>query len=70
VALAIQRLGVQCLGLGKTACTSELRRLTLATGALDGVTRADGPLPFAVSPDRTHLALAYSLGLYVKTIAP
>lgn len=61
---------VQCLGLGETACTSELRRLTLATGTVEVVARANGPLPFAVSPDGTHLALVYSDGLYVKTIAP
>lgn len=59
-----------CQGPGETSCTSELRRLTLTTGAIDVVARADGALLFAVSPDGTKLALAYKDGLYLKTLAP
>jgi hypothetical protein len=61
---------VQCLGLAETACTSELRRLTIPTGIIDVVARADNPLPFAVSPDGRQLALVHADGLYIKTIEP
>jgi hypothetical protein len=57
-----------CQGPGETSCTSELRRLDLATGAIDVVARADGALLFAVSPDGGKLALAYKDGLYLKTL--
>jgi hypothetical protein len=61
---------VQCLGLGETACTSELRRLTIATGTVDVVARADGSLIFAVSPDGRQLALVHDDGLYLKQLVP
>jgi hypothetical protein len=61
---------IECLGLGETFCTSELRRLSLATGAIDVVARADGPLLFAVSPDGTKIAFVHNDSVYLKTIQP
>jgi hypothetical protein len=61
---------IQCLGLGETSCTSELRRLSLATGIVDVVARAEGALPFAVSPDGAKIAFAHEDGIYLKTIQP
>jgi len=61
---------VQCLGLAETFCTSELRRLSLATGAIDVVARADGALRFAVSPDGAKLALVHGDGIYLKVLTP
>ena len=61
---------IECLGLGETFCTSELRRLSLLTGAIDVVARADGPLLFAVSPDGSKIAIVYKDSVYLKTIQP
>jgi len=61
---------IQCLGLAETSCTSELRRLSLATGIVDVVARADAALPFAVSPDGAKIVFAYKDGIYLKTIQP
>jgi hypothetical protein len=61
---------IDCAGLAETFCTSELRRLSLATGAIDVVARADGALPFAVSPDGTRIAFVYEKSIYLKTIQP
>jgi hypothetical protein len=61
---------MRCLGLGETSCATELRRLSLATGAVDVVARADAALGFAVSPDGTKLAIAYQDGLYLKDLPP
>jgi hypothetical protein len=59
---------VQCFGLAETSCRTELRRLTVATGAVDVVATADQPRVFAVSPDGTHIAFADDSNIYVKTI--
>ena len=55
---------------GETSCTTELRRLTIATGSIDIVAHARGALPFAVSADGTRIAFADGQALYVKTIVP
>jgi len=59
-----------CAGLGETSCTTELRRLTIATGRIDVVAQARAALPFAVSADGTRIAFADGQALYIKTIVP
>jgi hypothetical protein len=61
---------VQCFGLAETVCRAELRRLSLATGAIDVVATADQPRVFAVSPDGKHIAFADDTNLYVKDLTP
>jgi len=61
---------MQCFGIGETHCGAELRRLSLATGAIDTVASADEPWLFAVSPDGKQIAFADRTNLYLKTIAP
>lgn len=61
---------IQCWGLGETSCVSELRRLTVATGKVDVVARANDALQFAVSPDGTRIVFAQGADLYLKAIAP
>jgi hypothetical protein len=60
---------VQCFGLGETSCRAELRRLSLATGAIDIVASGTKPWVFAVSPDGERIAFADDTSLYLKTIA-
>lgn len=61
---------MQCFGLGETSCRAELRRLSLATGAVAVVATADQPRIFAVSPDGKQIAFADDDNLYLKPLAP
>jgi len=61
---------IQCWGLGETSCAAELRRLTVASGKIDVVARANDALQFAVSPDGTKIVFAKGTDLYLETIAP
>jgi len=61
---------LQCFGIGETHCRAELRRLSLASGAIDTVARADQPWMFAVSPDGRQIAFVEYPNLYLKTIGP
>jgi len=59
-----------CRGVAESSCNTELRRLSLATGLVDVVARADEALQFAVSPDGSMLVIAYKDGLYLKSLQP
>jgi hypothetical protein len=61
---------VQCFGLAETSCRAELRRLSLATGAIDVVATNAKPWVFAVSPDGKQIAFADDITIYLKTISP
>jgi len=60
----------RCFGIGEIHCQDQVRRLSLATGAIDTVATADQPWIFAVSPDGKKIAFADKANLYVKTMAP
>lgn len=60
----------QCYGLGETSCRTELRRLSLSSGAINIVATADRARLFAVSPNGTRIVFADDTNLYLKTIAP
>jgi hypothetical protein len=61
---------VRCYGMGENMCQAELRRLSLATGAVDTVATADWPRIFAVSSDGRQIVFADDDSIYLKTIVP
>jgi hypothetical protein len=60
----------RCFGIGEIHCQDQMRRLSLATGAIDVVATADQPWMFAVSPDGKQIAFADHANIYIKALVP